>query len=106
MRIILALVLLISSSEAFAKSGFVKLADGHEVFVDHQPAKAGKPTFVLVNGLVYHMERWSDFSAPLARDGFGIVRYYFRGQMDTLRKELSPGVFVRPREFLQYLRAA
>lgn len=91
MRFLLALVLLISSSEAFAKAGFVKLADGHEVYVDHQPAKAGKATFVLVNGLVYHMDRWSDFSAPLAREGFGIVRYYFRGQMDTLRRELKSG---------------
>jgi pimeloyl-ACP methyl ester carboxylesterase len=91
MRLLLTLALLLLSTQAEAKSGFVKLADGHEVFVDHQPAKSGKTTFVLVNGLVYNMNRWNDFTAPLAKEGYGIVRYYFRGQMHTLRKELEKG---------------
>lgn len=90
MRLLLLLTLFFTHP-AFAKSGYVKLSDGHEVYVDHHSARRGKPTLVLVNGLVYHMDRWNEFAAPLKKEGFGILRYYFRGQMLTLRRELEQG---------------
>lgn len=81
----------IVSPLAQAESGFVKLKSGHELYVDYQAPRPGKPTFVLVNGLVYDLGRWQDFARPLAEEGYGLLRYYFRGQLKTLRQELKHG---------------
>lgn len=82
------LLLLCLSFFARAETGFVPLKD-HHVFVDYTAAAPGKPTVVLVNGLVYGLERWNDFARPLAGSGLGILRYNFRGQSRTLLKELE-----------------
>lgn len=87
----LTLLLLLSALPAFADSGYVKIPSGHELYVNYQKAEPGKPTFVLVNGLVYDLDRWHDLAEPLARRGYGVLRYYFRGQLKTLRRELALG---------------
>jgi pimeloyl-ACP methyl ester carboxylesterase len=87
MKILLLLCLSVFSR---AESGFVQLKD-HQVFVDYSAAAPGKPTVVLVNGLVYGLERWNDFARPLADSGLGVLRYNFRGQSRTLLKELEKG---------------
>jgi pimeloyl-ACP methyl ester carboxylesterase len=89
--LLIALLLFTPLHFANAESGFVKLPAGHDVYVDYQEAKPGQPTYVLINGLVYDLGRWDSFAAPLANQGAGILRYYFRGQMDTLRRELKNG---------------
>lgn len=76
---------------AQAESGFIKIPAGHELYFDYQKAEAGKPTFVLVNGLVYQLNRWEKLSQPLQKSGYGVLRYYFRGQLATLRQELKSG---------------
>lgn len=69
------------------KRGYLKLKDGIERYIEWTPAQAGKPTLVLVNGLVFHIDRWSEFAAPFRKEGYGILNYYFRGQILTLRRE-------------------
>ena len=86
-----ALVLLLTGANAQAESGFVKLPAGHALYVDYQAARPGKPTLVLVNGLVYSLDRWNKLAAPFAQAGYGILRYNFRGQAATLRQELKTG---------------
>jgi len=89
-KLLLLLVFLLPVS-SFAESGFVKLPMGHEVYVDYQAPKEGKATFVLVNGLVYDLSRWNTLKSGLEAQGYGVLRYYFRGQLDTLRRELKNG---------------
>lgn len=91
MKFLLLLGALLLPFTASAGTGFVKLPDGHFVYADHSPARPGQPTVVLVNGLVYDLGRWKEFARPLAESGYGILRYYFRGQSKTLRKELEGG---------------
>lgn len=69
------------------KRGYLKLQDGVERYIEWTPAQAGKPTLVLINGLVFHIDRWSKFSEPFRKQGYGILNYYFRGQILTLRRE-------------------
>lgn len=82
---------LLSSPARAGEAGYVKLPDGHEVYVDYDAPRDGKPTFVLVNGLVYGLDRWATLANPLAEQGYGVLRYYFRGQLTTLRRELQKG---------------
>jgi pimeloyl-ACP methyl ester carboxylesterase len=89
-KLILFFTLLLPLSAA-AETGFVKLPMGHELYVDYQAPKEGKATFVLVNGLVYDMSRWAPLSAKLQSQGYGVLRYYFRGQLSSLRRELQKG---------------
>ncbi|RZA09096.1 MAG: alpha/beta fold hydrolase [Proteobacteria bacterium] len=91
MNKLLLLLLLVLPLAASAETSFVKLPMGHEIYVDHQAAKGDKATFVLVNGLVYDFSRWNELAAKLESQGFGVVRYYFRGQQKTLRRELEKG---------------
>ena len=92
-KLLLLLALLAPSfaPAAFADEGFVQLPMGHEVYVDYQAARPGKATFVLVNGLVYNFSRWNPLANRLQKEGYGVLRYYFRGQLDTLRRELKKG---------------
>lgn len=79
------------AATAQASAGFVKLPTGHSVYATYEKPAAGMPTLVLVNGLVYGLNRWDPLSAPLLKSGYGILRYNFRGQSQTLRKELEGG---------------
>lgn len=87
----LLLSFLLSFSAAQADSGFARLPAGHELYYNYVKPAPGKPTFVLVNGLVYDMDRWLELSAPLEQKGYGVLRYYFRGQLASLKQELNSG---------------
>lgn len=89
--LVLFLPLLAPAAEYEIKSGYIKLAAGHEVYAEYKEAAPGKPTFVLVNGLVYDLSRWNTMSDAFASQGYGVLRYYFRGQLNTLRRELQDG---------------
>jgi pimeloyl-ACP methyl ester carboxylesterase len=87
MKNLLLSLLALSSPLASAETGFLRLPAGHSVFVEYDRASNGKDTFVLVNGLVYDLNRWDSLAAELRKQGHGVLRYYFRGQLGTLRKE-------------------
>lgn len=69
--------------------GFVPVKSGTEIYVEHYAPKGTQPTVVLVNGLVYNIHRWDPYTEELTRKGFGVVRYYFRGQLDSLLREVE-----------------
>lgn len=65
---------------------FVKVAPDRELWVDYMPAKAGKPTVVLLNGLTYSTFQWGRFAETLNEKGYGVVRYDMFGMGRTLLK--------------------
>lgn len=73
--------------ETAPQKGFLLLQDGISRYVEYAPALPGRPTLVLLNGLVYPIPRWGAFAEDLRARGYGVVSYYFRGQHLTLRKE-------------------
>lgn len=85
--IIAALLSTLLTPPAHAEKGFIRLKDGVERYVETTPARDGKPTLVLLNGLVYPISRWGAFEDDLKKNGYGVVNYYFRGQHLTLKKE-------------------
>lgn len=68
---------------------FVPVGDGREVYVEYSAAAPGAATVALVNGLIYDVDRWNDFADGLKAKGLGVIKYYFRGQMLTLRREVD-----------------
>lgn len=90
-RRLFVFALTIISSTAFASEsfkGYLTLDDGHQVYVDYVAPQSKQPTVVLVNGLVYDLKRWNPYVAELEKSGAGILRYYFRGQLKTLKQEV------------------
>lgn len=69
--------------------GNLKLSDGVSRYVEYQAAKPGRPTVVFVNGIVFRVSAWNDLVAPFEDSGFGILRYNFRGQINTLLSEIK-----------------
>lgn len=72
-----------------AHKSFVKIKQGHEVYTEYFAPKLGRPTLVLINGLVYDLKRWDPYTENLIRQGVGVLRYNFRGQSRTLLKEVE-----------------
>ncbi len=85
----LVLLALSFSTLAQARVQYVSLPDGHRVAVNVTAAKGSKPTLLLMNGLVYPMERWDGMTDALTQQGFGVIRYEFRGQIRTLKAEVK-----------------
>src|ERR1044072_8273433 len=86
---VLAFLLLTVSSAAHAAGDYVRVADGHDVYVEYSKPRAGQPTVVLVNGLVYQLSRRDEYADQLTSNGVGVVKYYFRGQLGTLKREVE-----------------
>lgn len=85
MKTLLALVVLSLSLAAHAD--YWTLQDGVKRYVDYVPGHSDKPVVVMVNGLVYELDRWSDLREDLQKRGYGVLNYYMRGQHLTLLKE-------------------
>jgi pimeloyl-ACP methyl ester carboxylesterase len=72
------------ASSALAASQFVRLPDDRRIWVEHDPAPAGKPTLVLLNGLTYATKDWRPLTRELKARGLGVLRLDFEGQGKTL----------------------
>ena len=66
------------------KSTTVTLDNQAKVYAEIHRGLPGKATFVLLNGLVYDMQRWNRLSDALADQGFTIVRYAYEAQPESL----------------------
>lgn len=77
------------SLAASYKKGFVTIAPGRSLYVEHRPAAPGKPTLFLLNGLTYSTREWFLFLTALdALDpDLGIVLYDMKGMGKTLLAE-------------------
>lgn len=78
-----------AANAATVSKGLVKIRQGHEVYTEYFAPAAGKPTVVLVNGLVYDLKRWDPYTEKLLEKGIGVIRYNFRGQSQTLLAEVE-----------------
>jgi len=96
MRFLLALIILASGVFSFADvqnknfSGIVRLKNGHELFVDYTPAKANKPTVVLVNGLTFSTKDYFVLADILKNNGVGVFLYDAYGMGQTLLSNPMP----------------
>ncbi|MFZ4404410.1 MAG: alpha/beta fold hydrolase [Pseudobdellovibrionaceae bacterium] len=75
------------ASDLQPQKGFIKLSDKVERYVEYSQQKNDKPLVVMVNGLVYDVDRWADLRQRLQLAGYSTLNYYFRGQLLTLKKE-------------------
>lgn len=89
MRRLLFSVIFLFGSFSFAEVLNIKLKDGISRTVERIYGSADKPTVVLVNGLVYNYERWDPMVEILKAKDYSIIRYYFRGQHQTLVNEIE-----------------
>lgn len=86
--ILFAVVTMVRPSRAWAEDrlGYLKLSNGHELYVNYKEAEPGKPTVVLFNGLSQNTTTWDPVAADLVKAGFGVVRFDAMGQGNTLAK--------------------
>lgn len=68
--------------------GFIRAGD-HSLYAEHQPARESFPTLVLLNGLSMSSPDWDSFLRGLSSSKHGILRLDFRGQGQSLRRELE-----------------
>lgn len=57
---------------------------GTKIPIRYKKAQAGKPTVILVNGLVYDSGRWDAMKNILEENGFGTITYHHRGQWEQM----------------------
>lgn len=90
--VVVASLISVSLIGANAQAGEtpVRLADGNEVVANIQNADASKSqngeVFVLLNGLVYEMNRWDNVANLLAAEGHTVIRYAYSAQPANLRR--------------------
>lgn len=79
------------SASAFARSsdvinGFVDIGTRDALYTEYRPAKNGKPTLFLANGLTYSTQQWQEFIQALKNidPEVGVVAYDMRGMGRTL----------------------
>jgi pimeloyl-ACP methyl ester carboxylesterase len=98
--LVLALGLNAFAIEAFAKEEVIQLANGQEIVANFQ--KSQKSTtgevFVLLNGLVYELNRWDNVANGLEKLGHTVIRYSYSAQPANLRrlkKDEEPAFFTK-----------
>jgi pimeloyl-ACP methyl ester carboxylesterase len=72
------------------ETGYVKIDENRDLFVDFQKPVEGKPIVVLLNGLTYRTGSWDSFVYWLSGEGLGILRYDPMGMGKTLIKHGIP----------------
>jgi pimeloyl-ACP methyl ester carboxylesterase len=80
-------------SQAQIQEGHIEISDSRAVAYNYVPAKAGKPTIVLLNGLIYSLKNWEAYVNLLADDGYGVVLVAYSTQPESLRKTKSTPYF-------------
>lgn len=89
MKIFVLLFAICFGLNAFAvnwQKGFVKVGSTQRLYVEHRPAKEGKPTIYFLNGLTWSTQDWQPLVAALdvIDPGIGIVLYDMEGMGKTL----------------------
>lgn len=78
-------IVLTKNDPSRAKIGtYVQLENGNILFARHTPAKPGKKTIVLMNGLPDGLANWRALEPDLIAMGYGVLAFDFRGQENTL----------------------
>ncbi len=64
--------------------GVFELAPNHKVAYRYQAPQEGKPTLVLLNGLIWSLDYWSDYTSALERRGYGYLLTAYSTQPESL----------------------
>lgn len=105
LAIVLAGLFLALPAIAADQKGFVKIAEGRELYIDYIEPQPGKPIAVLLNGLTYSTRQWDAFTRELQGNGLGILRYDPMGMGQTLLKYGAPREAVNYRDQIADLHA-
>jgi pimeloyl-ACP methyl ester carboxylesterase len=82
----LVFVFLISTLnvQALVKS-HIKMADDHNVYYQYQKPQDGKPTIVLLNGLLFFAENWKEYYEQLSAKGYGVLLPIYSTQPESIQ---------------------
>lgn len=80
------LTLSVSLQASAFEYGVVNIADNHKVFYKYQQAEGGKPTVVLLNGLIYSLSNWDKYFDLMGDQGYGVLLIAYSAQPESLRK--------------------
>jgi pimeloyl-ACP methyl ester carboxylesterase len=85
MIVLFTLFLGLFSNPLFAyREGHLEISDSHKVYYRYHEADAGKPTMVMMNGLIYAIENWDTYLGQLENRGIGYVLTAFSTQPESL----------------------
>ncbi|MCB0412412.1 MAG: alpha/beta hydrolase, partial [Bdellovibrionales bacterium] len=79
-----SLLFLVGSSSMAYEEGVHKIAKDHKVYYKYEKAEKGKPTIVLLNGLIYAIKNWDEYFDILAKQGFGVLQIAYSTQPESL----------------------
>lgn len=83
MKLIVSFFIL--SSSLFAINDYsLEIADNHQVYYKYEEAQEGKPTIVMLNGLIYSLDYWDDYLEELVKEGYGVVLIAYSTQPESL----------------------
>ncbi len=75
--------------------GHIQISDARAVAYEYTPAVDGRPTIVLLNGLIYPLKNWHKYVAELTKQGYGVVLIAYSTQSESLRKTPAVPYFAR-----------
>ncbi len=75
----------IASTAQAPRAQGLALSNGAKVFTEIQLGQANAPVFILLNGLIYDVERWDALAARLNERGYTVIRMAFSPQPESLR---------------------
>lgn len=75
----------------------IKISESRAVAYKYVPAEKGKPTIVLLNGLIYPLVNWTDYVAELSKKGYGVLLVAYSTQPESLRYTSRRPYFVVPK---------
>ena len=61
-----------------------EIAQDHKVAYRYTPAQEGKPTLVLLNGVIYSLDSWNDYYEGLVEQGYGVLLIAYSTQPESL----------------------
>ncbi len=82
--LVFAFLITTVSTNAFVKS-HIKIADGHTVYYQYQKPQAGKPTVVLLNGILFFAENWKEYYEELSSKGYGVLLPIYSTQPESMQ---------------------
>lgn len=88
-KLLPALLLVLHSAAALAarpsQQGFLKLSENRKIFYRSYAGQPGKPTLLLVNGLIYSLKNWDEFIDLSQKQGYSVIQFAFSAQPESLK---------------------
>lgn len=90
-------------SQGFSKISkkAVSLSDDRVVMTHYSKAKDGKPTVVLINGLIYSLDDWQTYVNEMVKDGYGVLLLAYSTQPESLAELKFEKPYFAKRDGLQ-----